>query len=116
MYTHMTFTGKGFIGKAEVKTTNGGSRIGTLRVAVNNSWKDKTTGEKQESTHWFGVTVFAPGLLDMIEKGWLTKGRYVEVVGDLREKRWTDQTGEEHFAVQLMADTIRFLDRKPEEA
>ena len=74
MYTHMTFTGKGFIGKAEVKTTNGGSRIGTLRVAVNNSWKDKTTGEKRERTDWFTVTLFAEGLLDMIEKGWLDQG------------------------------------------
>lgn len=114
MYSHMNFTGKGFIGSAEAKTTNG-TRVGTIRIAVSDTWKDRTTGEKRERTNWFSVTIFTPALIDMIEKGWLAKGRYIEVAGDLRENRWTDNDDTEHFDTQLVADTIRFLDRKPSE-
>ena len=73
MHTHMDFTGKGFIGAAEAKTSNG-TRMGTV---------------------------------------WLAKGRYVEVVGQLRDNRWTDNDNREHFEVQLVAEAVRFLDRKP---
>ncbi|GAB6053112.1 hypothetical protein JCM17960_19320 [Magnetospira thiophila] len=113
MYTHMNFTGKGFIGSTKTETRNG-TNVGTLRIAKTDTWKDRNDGEKKERTSWFTVTVFAPGLLDMIDKGWLAKGRYIEVTGDLRENRWT-KDDKEFSEVQLVADTIRFLDRKPEE-
>ncbi len=112
MHTHMDFTGKGFIGAAEAKTSNG-TRMGTVRLAVTDTWKDKTTGERKERTHWFTVTCFSDSLVTMIENGWLAKGRYVEVVGQLRDNRWTDNDNREHFEVQLVAEAVRFLDRKP---
>ncbi len=112
MYTHMDFTGKGFIGSAEANTING-TRVGTLRIGVTDTWKDKTTGERMERTKWFSVTLFSPGLVDMVEHGWLAKGRYVEVAGDLRDNRWSDGDGKEHFEVLLVGQTVRFLDRKP---
>ncbi len=113
MYTHMTFTGKGFIGSARSEVRNG-TRVGTLRIAKTDTWTDRNDGEKRERTSWFSVTVFAPGLLDRIDRGWLAKGRYVEVAGDLRENRW-ETNGQERVEVQLIADTVRFLDRKPAE-
>lgn len=111
MHTNMDFTGKGFIGSSEAKTVNG-TKIGTIRIAKSDSWKDKD-GEKKERTHWFTITCFNPAIIEMIEKGWLAKGRYIEVQGDLRENRWTDKDGDEHFDVQLVADKVNFLDRKP---
>lgn len=114
MHTSMIFTGKGFIGGAKAETNNG-TRVGTIRLAKTDNWKDKASGEKKERTHWFTVTTFVPHQIEMIEKGWLTKGRYIEVSGELRDNRWIDKDGEEHFSVQLIADTINFLDRKPED-
>ncbi len=112
MHTQMDFTGKGFIGSAKAETING-TKIGTIRLAKTDVWKDDK-GEKQTRSHWFSITSFNPSINDMIEKGWLTKGRYIEVVGELRDNRWTDKEGKEQFSVQLVADRINFLDRKPE--
>lgn len=114
MHTNMNFTGKGFIGSSKAETLNG-TRIGTIRIAVTETWKDKNTGEKQDRTDWFTIKTFVPHQIDMIEKGWLAKGRYIEVSGTLRENRWTDKDGKDHFDTQLVADSIQFLDRKPEE-
>ncbi|MEQ8664885.1 MAG: single-stranded DNA-binding protein [Rhodospirillales bacterium] len=111
MYTHMNFTGKGFIGTAEV-TTKDDKKRGTIRLASTDSWKD-ADGERQERTNWFTLTVFKPSLVEMIEKGWIAKGRYVDASGDLRENRWADAEGSERFDVQLIAERIQFLDRKP---
>ena len=113
MHTNMDFTGKGFIGSAKAETTNG-TRIGTIRMAKTDSWKDDK-GERRERTHWFSITSFNPSVIDMIEKGWLTKGRYIEATGDLRDNRWTDKDGVERSTVQLVVDRINFLDRKPGE-
>ena len=44
------------------------------------------------------------------------KGRYIEVSGSLRENRWTDKEDKERFEVQLMAERISFLERKPADA
>lgn len=112
MYTHMNFTGKGFIGQTEVKVSDDRKK-GTIRLAATDTWKDND-GNRQERTHWFTVTVFMPSLIELIEKGWLAKGRYVEVTGELRDARWTDKKGVEHFETQLLGQSIQFLDRKPE--
>ena len=37
MYTHATFTIKGFVGKAESKTTNG-AELATFSVATTKTW------------------------------------------------------------------------------
>ncbi len=112
MHTNMDFSGKGFIGSTKTETTNG-TTIGTIRMAKTDNWKNDD-GEKQSRSHWFSITSFNPSINDMIEKGWLTKGRYVEVIGELRDNRWTDKDNKEQFSVQLVADRINFLDRKPE--
>ncbi len=51
----------------------------------------------------------------MVEKSWLSKGRYIEVAGSLRDNRWTDKDDQEHFDVQLVAEWVNFLDPKPAE-
>lgn len=114
MYQHMNFTGKGFIGSSEVKTANG-TKFATIRLGVNNTWKNKS-GEVQTKAHWFSCVTFIPKLIEMIEKGYFAKGKYVEVSGDLRDNRWKEKDGEEHFGVQVLATRIRFLERKDEGA
>lgn len=114
MYTHMDFTGKGFIGSAKAESSNG-TKFGTVRIAKTDAWKNKETGEKNERTHWFTVMTFVPQHIEMIEKGWLAKGRYIEVSGELRENRWTDKDENEHVTVQLIAERVNFLDPKPAE-
>lgn len=113
MYTHMNFTGKGFIGSAEV-TSKDDKKKGLIRIAKTDTWKDKD-GNRQERSQWYSLVVFSPKLVEMMESGWIGKGRYVEVEGEIRDNRWTDNNGEEHFDTQLIANRIQFLDKKPQD-
>ena len=42
---------------------------------------------------------------------YLTKGREVAVVGRLRLNEWTTSDGERRSRIQVVADTVEFLDR-----
>jgi len=44
----------------------------------------------------------------------LTKGRLVGVVGRLQTRTWEDEAAERHFAAEVVAEDVRFLD-KPKE-
>jgi single-strand DNA-binding protein len=51
-------------------------------LATTEQWKDKTTGEKQESTQWHRCTAF--GKLAEIIAEYCTKGMLIDVEGQLR--------------------------------
>ena len=60
--------------------TRKGTAVATMRVAVNQSRTDTTTGERTESTEWFRVRAMGR-LVDLAER--LTKGTRVLVIGRL---------------------------------
>ena len=42
----------------------------------------------------------------------LTKGRLVSVIGRLRSSEWTTPDGERRFRLEVVGDSVEFLDRK----
>ena len=42
----------------DIKYTGDGKAIANLAVATNESWTDKTTGQKVEKTEWHRVVIF----------------------------------------------------------
>lgn len=46
----------------------------------------------------------------------LTKGRLVSVAGRLRSSEWTTPDGECRFRLEVVGDSVQFLDRKPDKA
>lgn len=42
----------------EVRYMANGNAVTTLSLATSETWKDKTTGEKQEKTEWHRVVLF----------------------------------------------------------
>ena len=54
----------GNLGKdPEVRYMPSGKAVANVTIATNESWKDKTTGEKQERTEWHNVVFYSPCLL-----------------------------------------------------
>src|SRR3546814_3786047 len=47
----------------EVRSFQNGGRVCNLRIATSESWKDRTSGEKQERTEWHTVAIFSEGLV-----------------------------------------------------
>ena len=83
----------------DVKFSSDGKAIANLAVATNESWTDKTTGQKQEKTEWHRVIIF--GRLADIAQKYLHKGSKVYIEGQLRTRSW-DQNGEKKYTTEVV--------------
>lgn len=84
----------------EVKYTQSGSAIANLTVATSESWNDKATGEKREAVEWHRVVLF--GKLAEVAGEYLRKGSQVYIEGQLRTRKWTDQSGQEKYTTEIV--------------
>ena len=98
----------GRLGKdPEIKYTPSGQAVCNLTVATNESWNDKTTGQKQERTEWHRVVVW--GKLAELCNQYLSKGRQVYAEGKLETRSW-EQDGVKRYATEIRANTVQFLE------
>jgi single-strand DNA-binding protein len=84
----------------EVKSFQNGGRICNLRIATSEDWKDKATGEKKERTEWHSVTLQSDGLVGVAER-FLKKGSKVYIEGQLRTRKWQDQSGNDRYTTEI---------------
>lgn len=84
----------------DVKYTASGSAIANLTVATSEEWKDKTTGESKSLTEWHRVVLF--GKLAEVAGEYLRKGSQVYIEGQLRTRKWTDQSGQEKYTTEIV--------------
>jgi single-strand DNA-binding protein len=99
----------GNIGKdPETRFSAGGGAITNITLATSESWKDKQTGENQERTEWHRVVFF--GRLGEIAGEYLKKGSKVYVEGSLRTRKWTDQSGQDKYTTEIVANEMQMLD------
>lgn len=85
----------------EIRKTQGGKPIANLSVATSESWTDRQTGEKRESTEWHRVVIFHEGLAGVAEK-YLRKGSKVYIEGKLQTRKWTDKDGVERYTTEIV--------------
>lgn len=91
----------------EIRYMPSGAAIGNLRLATNDGYKDKQTGEFVESTEWHRVVLF--GRLAEIAGEYLKKGRMVYIEGRLRTNKWTDQAGQERYTTEIVASEMQLI-------
>jgi single-strand DNA-binding protein len=84
-----------------------GSAVTNLSVATNESWKDKQTGEQKDRTEWHRVAMF--GRLAEIAAEYLRKGSQVYIEGRLRTRKWQDQSGNDRYSTEIVADEMQML-------
>ncbi|ANQ40475.1 single-stranded DNA-binding protein [Gluconobacter oxydans] len=97
----------GNLGKdPEVRNTQSGSKIVNLTVATSETWNDRQSGERKERTEWHRVVIFNDRLGDVAER-FLRKGRKVYLEGELRTRKWTDQSGQERYTTEVTIDRFR---------
>jgi len=83
----------------EIKFTGDGKAIANLAVATNESWTDKTSGQKVEKTEWHRVVIF--GRLADIAQKYLHKGSKVYIEGQLRTRKW-DKNGVDQYTTEVV--------------
>ncbi len=85
----------------EVKSFQNGGKVCNLRIATSENWKDKMTGERKERTEWHSVAIFGEGLAGVAER-FLRKGSKVYVEGQLRTRKWQDQSGNDRYSTEVV--------------
>ena len=89
----------------EVKSFQNGGRIANLRIATSENWKDKNTGERKERTEWHTVVLQSEGLVGVAER-YLRKGSKVYIEGQLRTRKWQDQSGNDRYTTEVSVGGI----------
>jgi len=85
----------------EVRSFQNGGKVCNLRIATSESWKDRNTGERQERTEWHSVAIFSEGLAGVAER-FLRKGSKVYLEGQLRTRKWQDQSGNDRYSTEVV--------------
>ena len=78
----------------EIRVSQEGNKIARFSIATSETWKDKNTNEKKDRTEWHKIVIFSPGLSEISEK-YLKKGSLIYIEGQLRNRKYTDQSGME---------------------
>ena len=91
----------------ELRHTNGGTAVCSLRVAVNTRRKDQSTGEWVDKPNYFDVTVWGQQGENCAQ--YLAKGRPVAVDGRLEWREWEGENGQKRQAIDIIADSVQFL-------
>ncbi len=98
----------GHLGKdPEVRYSPNGGAIANITLATSESWKDKTSGEKQERTEWHRVVFF--GRLAEIAGEYLKKGAQIYVEGRLQTRKWQDKEGKDRYTTEVVAGEMQML-------
>jgi single-strand DNA-binding protein len=94
----------------ELRYTPQGTAVSNLRIAVNRNFKDRN-GENKQETCFINVVTWS-NLAEVCNQ-YLNKGRPVFVEGILQSRNWQDAQGNKRTVIEVRAERVQFLDRKP---
>lgn len=98
----------GNLGKdPEVRYSANGAAIANLTIATSEQWTDKQSGQKQEKTEWHRVVMF--NRLGEIAGEYLKKGSQVYIEGKLQTRKWQDNTGQDRYTTEIVANEMQML-------
>ncbi|OAB80017.1 single-stranded DNA-binding protein [Cochleicola gelatinilyticus] len=90
----------------------GGGSIGRFPLATNETYTNRTTGEKVSNTEWHNIVVRNKGA-EICEK-YLHKGDKVYIEGRLKTRKWQDEKGQDRYSTEIQCTDFTFLTPKTE--
>lgn len=90
----------------ELRYTPQGDAVCDFSIAVNDRKRDKT-GEYQDVTTWFKVTLWRK-MAENASK-YLTRGKSVYVEGRLQVEEWTDRDGKNRHTLVIQGSDMHFI-------
>jgi len=90
----------------------GGNSIGRFPLATNESYTNRTTGERVTNTEWHNVVVRNKAA-EVCEK-YLKKGDKVYIEGRIKTRKWQDDSGNEKYSTEVHCTEFTFLTPKNE--
>ena len=87
----------------EVRFLPNGNPVANISLATDESYKDKSTGQKVEQTEWHRLTVY--GKLAEICQTYLTKGSKAYFEGKLRTREW-EKDGVKRYSTEIVVSDM----------
>ena len=91
----------------EMRYLQNGDAVCNIKIATSESWKDKQTGEKKETTEWHRVVFFRQ--LAEIAGKYLKKGSSVYVEGKITTRKWQDKEGTDRYTTEITGNEMKML-------
>ena len=85
----------------EVRTFQNGGKVGNLRVATSESWKDRNSGERRERTDWHHVVLRVEGTINYAAD-YCRKGDLVWIEGKMQTRKWQDRDGNDRYTTEVV--------------
>lgn len=90
-----------------IRTMSSGDKVANMRIATSDSWKNKITGERQETTEWHNIVIYNENIVRVAEQ-YLKSGALVYLEGALRTREWTDETtGNSRYTTEIVMQKYR---------
>lgn len=89
---------------------DGGGSIGRFPLATNESYVNKSTGEKISNTEWHNLVVRNKAA-EICEK-YLSKGDRIYVEGRIKTRKWTGEDGADRYSTEINVNEFTFLTTK----
>lgn len=90
----------------------GGGSIGRFPLATNETYTNRTTGEKVSNTEWHNIVVRNKAA-EICEK-YLKKGDKVYIEGRIKTRKWQDDQGNDRYSTEIQCTDFTFLTPKNE--
>ena len=94
----------------ETRYTPNGNAVVNLNLATDESYKDRQTGQMVPKTEWHRIVMF--GKIAEVAGQYLRKGSKVYVEGSLRTRKWQDQSGQDRYTTEIVAQEMQMLDSR----
>jgi single-strand DNA-binding protein len=91
---------------------DGGNCVGRFPLATNDSYTNKSTGERIENTEWHNV-VMRNKMAEACEK-YLKKGDKIYIEGRIKNRKWQDDSGNDRYSTEIQCTDFNFLTPKPQ--
>ena len=95
----------------ELKQTPSGVSVCTFSIAVNRRFTSKDAAA-QTQADFFNITAWR-ATAEFVSR-YFRNGSSICVVGSLQNRTWTDQQGVKHYATDIIADEVTFVDSRSE--
>ena len=97
----------------ELRYTPQGTPVCSFSLATNEKRKDKNTGENNDITTWFRVTLW--GRQAETASQYLSRGRPVYIEGRLRVEEYVDRDGKPRQSLEVTATDMQFIGSRGDE-
>ena len=93
---------------------DGGGSIGRFPLATNESYLNKSSGEKINNTEWHNI-VLRNKAAEICEK-YLSKGDKIYIEGRIKTRKWTGEDGNDRYSTEIIVNEFTFLSTKKEDS